>query len=126
MKSKIQLSNVRRRSQRGAVTITYLYPGTVAPPAIPSPLPQNTVIATVSASAAADTSAVITHQFALANSEITQGFPQVSIVAQDSNEITSPWFEASENPNYTVLQKGTVAAGGVAKVFIQRPHSIDR
>jgi len=126
MKSALPLSSYRRQFQRGAVTITYLYPGTVAPPAIPNPLPQNTVIATVSASAAADTSAVITHQFGLANSEITQGFPQVSIIAQDGNEITSPWWEASENPKYTVLQKGTVAAGGLAKVYIQRPHSIVR
>lgn len=126
MKSRIPLSGVRRQSQKGAVTITYLYPGTVAPPAIPNPLPQSMVIATVVATAAADTSAVITHQFGLSNAEITQGFPRVAIIAQDGNEITSPWWEASENPNYTILQKGTVAIGGLAKVIIDRPHSMGR
>jgi hypothetical protein len=126
MKPRIPLSARRLQLERGAVTITYLYPGTVVPPPVPAPLPQNTVIATVSASAAADTSAVITHMFGLANSEITQGFPQVSIIAQDGNEITSPWWESSESGNYTVLQKGTTAAGGLAKVYIQRPHSIVR
>lgn len=126
MQSRIPLSQIRRQQQKGAVTITYLYPGTVAPPAVPSPLPQNTVIATVSASAAADTSAVITHQFGLTNGEITQGFPQVSIISQDGTEITSPWFESSEASNYTILGKGTIAAGGTVKVYVQRPHSIVR
>lgn len=126
MQSRIPLSLNRRQNQKGAVTITYLYPGTVVPPPTPSPLPQNTVIATISASAAGDTSAVVTHLFGLTAGEITQGFPQVSIIPQDGNEITSPWFELSENPNYSVFGKGTVAAGGTAKVYVQRPHSIVR
>jgi|SRR5579871_3536033 len=110
-----------------AVTITYLAPYTTAPTRNQMiGKPNNTVVATVQASAAADTSAVITHDMNISAADITQGFPIVTIVPQDGNEITSPWFEASENPNYTVLQKGTVAASGLAKVFIQRPFSPTR
>jgi len=128
MKSKLVVSGRRRQSQKGTVTITYLWPYTVAPTAaqMQGANPNYTVIATVSASAAADTSAVITHDFGLTAAEITQGFPVVTLVPQDGNEITSAWFEASENPNYTILQKGTVAAGGTQKVVIQRPHTIGR
>jgi hypothetical protein len=106
----------------GAVTINYLYPVT-AVGSLPNPNPQCLVIATVQASAAADTSAVITHNFNYAPGEITSGFPMVVIVPQDGNEITSPWYEASENPNFTVLQKSTTAAGGLAKVFVDRRWS---
>jgi len=108
----------------GAVTISYLYPITTGPPT--GSQVTNMVIATVVGSAAGDTSAVITHNFGLAAGEITQGFPRVVIEGQDGNSITSPWFELSENPNYTVLGKGTVAAGGTVKVTIDRPHSIVR
>jgi hypothetical protein len=110
-----------------AVTITYLYPFTVAPTVNQMIGKKYTrVVSTVVASAAADTSAVITHSFGLSNAEITQGFPFVSLLPQDSNQITSPWFEASQNPNYTVLQKNTTAAGGQVKVTITRPHTIVR
>lgn len=116
------ISARRLKSQRGAVTITFLYPYTTAPTAAQqAAVPHSTVVATVSASAAADTSAVITHNFNLSAAEITQGFPTVILAPQDGNEITSAWFELSENPNYTVLGKGTVAAGGTQKVTIMRP-----
>jgi hypothetical protein len=126
MKRTLPVSPRRLQWQRGAVTITYLYPGTVVPPPTPFPLPQNMVIATVAASAAADTSAVITHLFNLSNAEITQGFPTVVIMPQADPEVTSGWFEASENPNYSVLQKNTTAAGVLSKVSITRPHTIVR
>jgi hypothetical protein len=106
-----------------AVTITYLYPSTTVPT---SRLPGNMLVATVQASAAADTSAVITHQFNFGADAITNGFPMVVLVSQDGNEITSAWYEASEAPNYTILQKGTTAAGGLEKVFIARPNSLTR
>jgi hypothetical protein len=108
-----------------AVTISYLYPSTTVPSQSVNP-GYNMVIATVSASAAADTSAVITHDFGLPASDISQGFPLLIFSPGDGNEITSPWYEASENPNYTVLQKSTTAAGGLLKVNISRPHSITR
>lgn len=105
-----------------AVTITYLYPRTAAPSAGQT---ANMVIATVSASAAADTSAIITHAMSLAASEITQGFPRTVIVPQ-ADQTTSPWFEASQNPNFTILQKSTAGAGGAVKVIIDEPNTIDR
>lgn len=105
-----------------AVTINYLYPGTSVPTAA---LATNTLVATVIATAAADTSAVITHQMNLPASDISSGFPWVNVIPQ-ADETTSGWFEASENPNFTVLQKNTLGAGALAKVSIQRPHSIVR
>jgi hypothetical protein len=108
-----------------AVTISYLYP-TTATPTQAFMQNYNMLIATVQASAAADTSAVITHDFGLPASDISQGFPLLIFSPGDGNEITSPWYEASENPNYTVLQKSTTAAGGLLKVNISRPHSITR
>jgi hypothetical protein len=118
-----------------AITLTYLWPtnngplggGNVAPTVAQMILTEySTVVATVSASAAGDTSAIITHDFGLPASDISAGFPQLTLVPQDASEITSSWFELSENPNFTILGKGTVAAGGAVKVFIQRPHSIVR
>lgn len=121
------LSVKRLKTQRGAVTITYLFPFTTAPTAAQqAAVPHSTVVATIQASAAADTSAVVTHNFNLSNAEITQGFPVPILTPQDSNEITSPWFEASENPNYSVFQKNTTAAGGLMKVTLLRPHTNSR
>jgi len=122
LKSNLQLSNHRRQWQRGAVTITALTP---TAPVVPN-LTNNTVVYTVSASAAGDTSASITHGFGLTNAEITAGYPFPEIIAQDGNQITSPWYEASEASNYTILQKGTTAAGGQVKVAVARPHTIVR
>lgn len=107
-----------------AVTITYLYPQTSAP-TLAQALAANMVVATVAASAAADTSAVITHNFNLSDAQISQGFPRTVIVPQASEQ-SSNWFEASQNPNFTVLQKPTDAAGPTVKVFIDRPHSIGK
>lgn len=110
-----------------AVTTTYLYPQTAAPTGAQMNVNRkNTLVATVLAGAAADTSAIITHAFNLTAAEITQGFPTVVLTAQDGNQITSPWYLASQNPNYTILQKGTVAAGGQVIATISRPHTIVR
>jgi hypothetical protein len=108
-----------------AVTINYLYPSTSAA-TLPNTSAYNMVVATVIATAAADTSAVITHNFNLSAATITQGRPLLVITPEDANSITSPWYEASEAPNYTVLQKSTTAAGGQVKVNISHPHSITR
>jgi hypothetical protein len=126
MTSRFPISEHRRAAQRGAVTINYLWPFTTAPTIGQlTNTPYRTVIATVQASLAADTSAVITHDFNMTAADITQGFPKVDLVYQ-GDETTSPWYEASENPNYTVLQKNTLGAGALTKVIINRPHSIER
>jgi len=123
MKSRLTLSQRRLAGQKGAVTITYLWPGTSVPLATANPagLPQQTVVATVTATAAADTSAVITHQFNLSAAQITQGWPRLTLVPEADPEITSAWYESSQAPNYTVLQKNTTAAGVKTKVFIEKP-----
>ena len=117
-----------------AVTITYLYPtnfgplagGNVAPTAVQMgpelSAKYNEVIATVLATAAGDTSAVITHMFALTNSEITQGFPELNILLT-TNDQSQPW-ELSENPNYTIL--GLPGLVGGVRVFIKRPNTLVR
>lgn len=125
----------------GAVTITYLYPtnngplagGNVAPTQVqigqPTARRFNTVIATVVATAAGDTSAVITHNFQLTNSEISQGFPRVIInPLSDTFGTSAIWFQASQNPNFTILQKGTLGTGPTSGVEVQLagPHTIDR
>lgn len=121
MKSNLLTSARRSHNQKGAVTITNLWPTSATPTAALRPLKQQSVCVTVSASAASDTSASVTHQFNLTNAQITQGWPHMTILPQDGNEITSPWFEASQAPNFSVLGKGTVAAGGTAKVVIAKP-----
>lgn len=120
-----------------AVTITYTYPTNLGPLAGGNVAPTqaqmgpesaaryNAVIATVSASASADTSAVITHNFQLTAGEISQGFP-TTVIGFTSDETSSPWFIASQNPNYTVLQKNTLNAGASASVTISRPNTLVR
>lgn len=104
------------------VTLKYLAPYTSAPTAAQQrSSPRNLVIATVLAGAAGDALQIITHNFGLAAAEITLGYPVVTLTPEDGNAITSPWFEISENPNYTVLGKGTTAAGALTKVAISRP-----
>lgn len=107
-----------------AITTTYLWPQTSAP-TLAQALAVNTVVATVVASAAADTSAIITHAFNLSNAEITQGWPRTTLVPQ-GDDTTANWFEASQNPNFTVLQKPTLGTGPTTKVFIDRPHTVTR
>jgi hypothetical protein len=110
-----------------ALTYNYLYPvvGTT-PPTLAQAANANTVVVTVSASAAGDTSAAVTHNFNFSNADISAGFPMLIFADQDGSEITSSWFELSEQANYTVLGKGSLAVGGSIKVFITRPHSIFR
>lgn len=106
-----------------AITLAYLWPLLGSAPVNPNIFGK--VIATVAAGAAADTSALITHAFALPNADISQGFPVVTLTPLDSNSITSPWFVASQNPNYTVLQKNTVDTTGTVQVTIDR-HTVAR
>jgi hypothetical protein len=109
------------------VTVTYRAPYTTAPTKVQQHYtPKNTVIATVQAGSAGDTQAIVTHDFGLSNAEITQGFPLVLITPEDGNAITSPWFEISQASDYTILGKGTTAAGALSKVAIMRPATITR
>jgi hypothetical protein len=106
----------------GAVTVTYFAPYTAAPTILQQyTSPRSLVIATVLAGLAADVQAIITHDFQLSAAEITLNYPVVVLTPLDGNAITSPWFEVSQNSNYTVLGKGSTAAGSLTKVSIFRP-----
>jgi hypothetical protein len=110
-----------------AFTYNYTYPvfGTT-PPTLAQAANVNLVVCTISGQAAGDTSCAVTHNFSMSNADISSGFPMLDIVAQDGSEVTSSWFELSEQANYTVLGKSNVAAGGATKVFISRPQTIFR
>lgn len=108
----------------GSVTVTYFAPYTSAPTILQQyTSPRNLVIATVLAGLAADVQAIVTHDFQLSPAEITLNYPLVTLTPLDGNDITSPWFEVSQNPNFTVLGKGSTAVGSLTKVIIQRPGS---
>jgi hypothetical protein len=111
-----------RKIGGGAVTVAYQAPYTTAPTILQQyTSPRSLVIATVLAGLAADVQAIVTHDFQLSAAEITLNYPVVVLTPLDGNAITSPWFEVSQNPNYTVLGKGTTAAGSLTKVSIFRP-----
>jgi hypothetical protein len=103
-----------------AVTVSYKSPYTSAPTLVQQHYtPQNQVIATVVAGLASDTVAIITHDFGLTAAELLLGYPSVQITRiADEGQQTSPWWESSENPNYTVLEKNATSAGVAVKVVI--------
>jgi hypothetical protein len=113
-----------RKIAGGTVTVAYQAPYTAAPTIFQQyTSPRSLVIATVLAGAASDVLAIITHDFQLSAAEITLNYPVVVLTPLDGNAITSPWFEVSQNPNYTVLGKGSTAVGALTKVSILRPAS---
>jgi hypothetical protein len=114
-----------------AVTVTYTYPvaGTTAPTALQA-LNVNTVIATVIATADADTTATITHNFGLSATQLASGFPFINPVPTLSQALTalSAWSVTSITANTVVLTKLASTGSGNASpqltVSIQRPMSI--
>jgi len=104
-----------------AVTISQLYPVAGSTPGSPN-LISNMVIATVAATAGTDTSASITHNFNLPPSDISSGFPMITIENEASQTIGIP-YELSENPNFTILGLQGI---GSWKVFIDRKNTIVR
>lgn len=114
----------RHAIRGGAVTVAYFAPYTTAPTILQQyTSPRSLVIATVLAGLAADVQAIITHDFQLSASELSLNYPVVILTPLDGNAITSPWFEVSQNANYTVLGKGSTAVGALTKVSIMRPAS---
>lgn len=112
----------------GAVTVSNLYPFTSAPTVAQGGVGRsyNSIVATVATTATGDNSAAITHQFGLANAEISQGFPFVTFVPQ-ADGTTGAWFEASQNPNYTILGSNQlIAVRATTKVIISAPHTYGR
>jgi hypothetical protein len=112
-----------------AVTPYYLRPATGATAPTASKVQRlSTLVAVLAAVANLDTQVTITHDFGLPNSDITQGFPSVSLLPLDPSAFTSNWYLFSQNPNYTVLEKssGGVLAGSQLLVTISRPNTLVR
>ena len=117
------------QTQLGAVTIAYQWPLAVVPPA--TTLAQyntyNSVVGTVVAGLAADTQQIITHNLNLPAADISSGFPVVTLTpTTDPFGSSAGWFVASQNPNYTVVQKGTLGTGPTTRFTIASPSSAVR
>lgn len=100
-------------------TVTYKSPYSSAPTAVQQHYtPHNQVIATVVAGAASDDVVVITHDFGLTAAELALGYPSVQLTPISDGGSTSPYWEASQHPNYTVLEKNTDDVGPAVKVVL--------
>jgi len=116
-----------------AVTIAYLNPvtGATAPTAAQSLL-SSEVIADVTATSDADTTATITHNFGSTAAELANGFPVVSVVPILSQALTtlSAWAVTAIATNSITLTKLTSTGSGNAaaqiRVSIRKPHSLVR
>lgn len=114
----------------GAVTVTYEYPvaGTTAPTAAQS-ANANIVRANVIATADADTTATITHNFGTSAGDLAAGRPIVILepLLQASAGL-SLWAFTSKTTNTVVCTKSTAVGSGNAgaqiRVHVLRPHSI--
>lgn len=115
------------------VTVTYLHPvaGGTAPTALQASNAQS-VVADVIATADADTTATITHNFGLSAAELASGSPVIDFVPIISQSLTalSSWAVTAIATNSVTLTKLTSTGSGNAnpqvRVFIQRPHSITK
>ncbi len=113
-----------------AVTVTYTYPvaGTTAPTALQASN-ANAVVADVVATADADTTAVVTHNFGLTAAQLANGFPLVNEVPTLSQALTamSGWVNSANAANTSTFTKlasvGSGNASAQLRVTIQRPFS---
>lgn len=116
-----------------AVTVTYLHPvaGGTAPTALQASNAQS-VVADVIATADADTTATITHNFGLSAAELASGDPRVILTPLISQALTalSAWAVTAIATNSITLTKLTSVGSGNAsaqlRVSVQRPHSITK
>jgi hypothetical protein len=114
-----------------AITINYLYPVTgTTPPTFLQSLNVTAVTATIFATSAPDTAAVITHNFALPAADISAGWPNVLVEPIDSLAASSDWWIQSLDPNYVGLARLTSTAGQDTvpqiKVKVSRPSTLTR
>ncbi len=117
-----------------AYTINYLWPAPVnnssTPPTSVQAAAVNSVVATIYPGNSADNAIYITHNFGVSNSDITNGFPLVSVEPIDSLGSGSNYYISTQNANYVGLSRGGTTAGvdsqAQAKVVIQTPHTIIR
>lgn len=110
-----------------AVTVTYKVPaGTVAPTAQQA-FGHSRLVATVIATADADTTITITHNWGLTAAELAAGQPDVSIALLTAAGVLSAPTVTTYGTNTVVLTKSTAVGSGAAPAQIQvvltRPFS---
>ncbi len=110
-----------------ALTSTYLNPS-AAPTAATGPN-QNTVVVTLTPGDTLDT-ALITTAFGLSSSELTAGWPNVSIEPILPSAQGANWTLTSSAADFVFLTKNNSTASGSTtpqiRVKVSRPHSIVR
>lgn len=115
------------------VTVTYLSPvaGTVAPTALQASNCQQ-IVADIVATADADTTATVTHNFGLSAADLAAGDPRITLTPLLSQALTalSGWAVTTIATNSLTLTKLTSVGSGNAnaqlRVSVQRPHSITK
>lgn len=115
------------------ITVNYLWPVTATPTTPPNAAQSaavSTVIAGVTATADADTTAVITHNLGIPAADLAAGFPVITITGITAPSAISLWRAVNTDGNTVTLTKSTtVGSGGVGdqiRVSISRPHTIVR
>jgi hypothetical protein len=119
----------------GLVTVNYKFPliGTVGPTVATAAAAgfhngYNTVRGTVTATLDADTTAVLTHNFALTTAQLAAGQPELQSAWLLPAAALSLWTFAYTDGNTITATKATTASSGNAGAqlwfSIRRPHSI--
>jgi len=117
-----------------AFQLSYLNVGSGStPPTQAQAANVNSVKVAVFPASSADTQLNLTHNLQISSADLADGYPNVGFEALDSTFAASGWFQVqgAQNPNYSVLQRGTATTAGVdttnqCYVNIQRPHSLVR
>lgn len=115
-----------------AVTINYLNVGSGStPPTAAQAYGVNTLNVTLSPSASTDVSQTITHNFNLPASDISAGWPEVTINGLDTLAGASAWYVVTQNPNFTAMGRLGTTAGvdaGAAQILvsISKPNTLVR
>lgn len=116
------------RSELGAVTVTFLYPGAAPTQATMANL--SAAVATVIASADADTTATLTHNMQLTAAQLAFGWPIVVIeyLVSFAAAAFPAWAVTGSTANALTLTKNTAVGSGNAAAQIQvsilRPNSL--
>ena len=115
--------------------LTYLNVGSGStPPTQAQAANVNSVNVAVYPASSADTQLNLTHNLQISSADLAAGWPDIGFEFQDNTGRLSNWFivQGAQNPNYAVLQCGTVAntAGldttNQVVIKVRRPHTIVR
>jgi hypothetical protein len=118
--------------KRMAVTVTYLCPlsvqGTTTGPTAAQAAAAQELCATVIATADADTTATITHNWGLSVASLALGHPWIILRETGATSNLSSWYVSSITTNTVVLTKlaatGSGASGAQLTVTLSKPNSL--